>query len=151
MLQKEKLYSYLDATDGALSVHQDGASYHWAFRDSYLYLFRTKVAFFCLGIEYEDVPYQDAINNLECVLELVHMIYVLKTEVVEIFKYPIKDNDIKKFSNHLVECSVVNFLYKTWYEISHTKYVLTDIMNGKNARPSVDVISDDTDDNFKMF
>lgn len=38
-----------------MSVHQDGASYHWAFRDSYLYLFRTKVAFFCLGIEYEDV------------------------------------------------------------------------------------------------
>ena len=102
-------------------------------------------------IEYKDTSYQDAINNLECVLELVHMIYVLKTEVIEIFKYPIKDNDIKKFSNHLVECSVVNFLYKTWYEISHTKYVLTDVMNGKSGRPSVDTISDDTDNNFKMF
>ena len=102
-------------------------------------------------IEYKDVPYQDAINNLECVLELVHMIHVLKTEVIEIFKYPIKDNDIKKFSNHLVECSVINFLCKTCYEISYTKYVLTDVMNGKNGRPSVNTTIVDNDDNFKMF
>lgn len=100
-------------------------------------------------IQEVELPFKDAVENIECILELKDYLEILKSSAVKVVGYPIKGEEVKKFANHLVFSSINNFIATCYFNIRNNFDIMYNVVLGKkeNSNPVIGC----SDEHFKMF